>query len=85
MTLYGVLLAVNLKEFLKTLPSEAERDAFAGRCETSLGHLRNVMYGYKPCGPELAVCIERESNRVVTRIELCPATWHRIWPELAAA
>lgn len=60
----------------------AERSAFAERCGTSLGHLTNIAYGYKPCSPELAVSIELESGRAVTRPEMRPEDWARIWPEL---
>lgn len=59
-----------------------ERVAFAARCNTSLGHIQNIAYGYKPCAPELAVSIELESGRLVTRPELRPDDWPRIWPEL---
>ena len=62
-----------------------DRAAFAIRCDTSLGHLTNVAYGYKPCSPELAVSIERESGGAVKRQELRPDDWTRIWPELVAA
>lgn len=76
---------MDLKTFIKALPSEDAREAFAIRCGTTLGHMRNVMYGYKPCGPELAVSIERESAKAVERPELCPDNWRQIWPELVAA
>lgn len=71
-------------DYLKTM-DRPDRDAFAQRCGTSLGHLNNVAYGYKPCGPELAVSIEQESGGAVTRQELRPDDWPRIWPELVAA
>lgn len=74
---------MNLLEFLKTIPTD-QRGEFASRCGTTPGHLNNVAYRYKPCGPELAVNIERESGRLVTRPDLRPDDWDRIWPELAA-
>lgn len=40
------------------------------------------MYGIRPCAPELAVAIERESHKTVTRKELRPLDWKAIWPEL---
>lgn len=55
----------------------------AARCGTTLGHLTNVSYGYKECGPALAVAIEMDTRRVVTRKELRQHDWHLIWPELA--
>lgn len=58
------------------------REVFAERCGTSIGHMTNIAYGYKPCSPELAVAIEQVSGRAVTRQELRPHDWPRIWPEL---
>lgn len=73
---------MTLLEFLRQMPA-AQREPFALACETSLGHLRNVGYGYRPCAPELAVRIERESRWQVTRQDLCPSNWESIWPELS--
>ena len=61
-----------LLDYLKTLPVPGGRGEFAERCGTSLGHLNNVAYGYKPCGEALAVCIERESSGAVRVETLCP-------------
>lgn len=55
---------MELKAFLETMSLE-QRDAFASRCNTSAGHLRNISYGYKTCGEKLAIEIERESEGVV--------------------
>lgn len=55
---------LTLKDFLKGLCVE-EREAFAKRCETTYGHLRNVAYGQKPAGEKLCILIERESARKV--------------------
>lgn len=74
---------MKLKSFLKTL-SPVEASEFAARCHTSIGHLRNVASGFRPCATDLAVCIERESGRHVTRQEL-RTDWARHWPELADA
>ena len=60
-----------------------EREAFAAKCETSVGHLQNVAYGFRPASAELAVLIERNSKKQVTRIDLFPERFQRIWPELA--
>lgn len=77
------LVLMDLKTYVKSLPSEEARVAFATRCSTTLGHLKNVMYGYKPCATDLAVRIERESEGAVTRPEL-RADWADHWPELIA-
>ncbi|OGB68592.1 MAG: hypothetical protein A2486_16155 [Burkholderiales bacterium RIFOXYC12_FULL_65_23] len=74
---------MKLIDHLKQLDIQA-RDAFAASCETSPGHLRNVAYGYRRCGPELAALIEFHSHGQVTRRELCPDNWRIVWPELAA-
>lgn len=75
---------MDLTTFLKSLPDDGAREAFAVRCETTLGHLRNVGYGYRTCGTDLAVHVERESGRQVTRPELRPADYWRHWPDLPA-
>lgn len=73
---------MKLNDYLKQL-DHAARDAFAASCETSFGHLRNVAYGYRRCGAELAALVELHSQGQVTRRELCPDNWRLVWPELA--
>lgn len=75
---------MDLKTYLGSLKPD-ERDPFAVSCGTTPGHMRNVMYRQKSCAPDLAVCIERESKGAVTRRDLRPDDWHRIWPELVTA
>lgn len=70
-----------LKTFLTPMTTD-ERDEFAKKCETTRGHLQNVMYGLKSCATDLAVHIDRESNGAVRRWELRPDDWHKHWPEL---
>ena len=77
---------MDMKSFLNSLPDEEGRKAFAARCNTSIGHLRNVMYGYKTASVELAVAVELESGGAVTCNELRPTlAWVRIrdraWPK----
>lgn len=62
---------MELKTYLETM-SLAERDEFAVRCGTTAGHLRNISYGYRPCGEKLAVEIERESEGAVQCEKLRP-------------
>jgi len=71
-----------LKSYLKALADDDARTEFAGKCSTTLGHLRNVSYGLRPAAAELCVLVERESGGKVTRRDLRPDDWHRIWPEL---
>lgn len=53
-----------LKPYLFGMPMD-HRIAFARRCGTSYGHLRNVAYGQKPCAAELAIRVELESGGAV--------------------
>jgi hypothetical protein len=61
---------MDLKTYYLSMPMRL-RDKFATRCETTLGHLRNVAYG-RICGEKLAIAIERESNGVVRCESLRP-------------
>lgn len=73
---------MKLREHISQL-DDAGRLALALACQTTLPHLRNVMYGYRPCSPALAVAIEQATQGQVTRPELRPQDWRAIWPELA--
>jgi DNA-binding transcriptional regulator YdaS (Cro superfamily) len=72
---------MELKTYLSPL-SQEQREEFAKRCESTKGHLQNVMYGMKTCATDLAVHIERESKGAVRRWELRPLDWYKHWPEL---
>lgn len=65
-----IIGAMDFKFFYSSMGSD-ERDAFAARCLTTSGHLRNVVYG-KTCGEKLAISIERESGGVVRCEDLRP-------------
>ena len=62
---------MNIKSFLDSIPPD-EREAFAVRCGTSIGHLRNISYGYRSCAESLAINIERETHGAVRVEELRP-------------
>lgn len=62
---------MSLKQYLGSL-SLSERAAFAGRCGTTVGHLRNISYGTRTCRESLAIAIERESGGQVRCETLCP-------------
>lgn len=76
---------MDLKSYVKSLADEAAREAFGIRVGSTIGHLRNIANGYKPCAPALAVAIEQDSKTEVRRWDLRPDDWHRIWPELIGA
>lgn len=69
---------MTLLEYYKSLSIDARQDV-ALSCNTSVGHLRNVAYGFRTCSPGLAIALEQVSNGAVTR-KVCP-TWRRIWPD----
>jgi DNA-binding transcriptional regulator YdaS (Cro superfamily) len=75
---------MNLLDLLRSMTAE-DRAALADSGSTSVGHLRNIAYGFKSCAPWLAVSIERASGGAVTRRELRPGDWWLIWPEMITA
>jgi hypothetical protein len=77
-------MSTTLTQFLRDLPDDPAREAFAKRVESSVGHLRNVGYGYKPCSHKLAAAIWRESKFAVTRESLCPTDYWLVWHDLPA-
>lgn len=64
---------MDIKTYVMSLAPD-ERRQFADRCGTSLGHLRNIGYGFRTCADGLAIAIERESGGAVTVEELSPDT-----------
>lgn len=60
-----------LLTFINSLPIN-EREAFAKRCGTSLGYLKQVAYKERKCPAWLAIALERESNRILRCEQLCP-------------
>lgn len=66
-----VTVKQGLLDYLKPLTPE-DRDAFAERIGTSVGHLKQIGYGNRTCNPEYAVNIDRETGRKVTMQEMCP-------------
>ncbi len=62
---------MDLKTYLSSL-SLKERDALAKRCKTTAAHLRNVSYGYRPCGESLAINLDRETGGAVPCEEMRP-------------
>jgi DNA-binding transcriptional regulator YdaS (Cro superfamily) len=67
-----------------SLDKEGQK-AFAERVESTVGHLRNVMYEQRPCATDLAVRIEEHTSRKVRRQDLRPNDYWRHWPDLPRA
>lgn len=72
---------MELSEFMAPLSLD-ERTALALRAGSSYFHVRNIAFSGKVCGVLLAVELERETGGQVTRRDLRPLDWWRIWPEL---
>lgn len=62
---------VELKDYIAELSGD-ERTKFAAACESTVGHLKNVSYGYRPCAEKLAIAIERETKGGVRCEDLRP-------------
>lgn len=62
---------ISLKQYFSEL-NEKEKNSFAKSCLTTVGHIKQIMYGYRKCNPILAIAIDRESNGVVSCDDLCP-------------
>lgn len=56
-----------LRTFINSLPAD-QRDAFAGRCQTSIGYLRKAISRNERLREALCIAIERESAGAV-RVE----------------
>ncbi len=76
--------AMQLIDHLRALKTRDAQEAFAARVGSSIGHLRNVAYGYKPCATDLAVAIEADTKGAVQRRTLRPNDYWRHWPDLKA-
>lgn len=71
---------VNLKTYF-----ESERGAatkLAATLGISISYLSQLGSGKAPLSPERCVEIEEATAGAVTRKDLKPNDWHRIWPEL---
>ncbi|MCJ7854007.1 transcriptional regulator [Pseudomonas monteilii] len=55
---------MTLSEYLKTMDKEG-LEAFARRCGTSAGQLKQVAYGNRRASAGLAVCLDRETEGVI--------------------
>ncbi len=59
--------------------------ALAEKMGVSLSYLSQMAAGTSAISPERCVLIEQETSMQVTRRDLRPDDWDRIWPELIAA
>lgn len=77
---------MNLRTFLDGLPRGGITE-FAGKAGISPIYLSQLAAGQdeRVPSPELCVVLESITDRTVTRRDLRPKDWHRIWPELITA
>jgi len=68
--------------YLNKLP-EPEREPFCARLGTSYGYVRKATSAKQTPEPMRCVEIEKATAGQVTRRDLRPDDWDRIWPELA--
>ncbi len=73
---------MDLREYLDSLPRGGVAE-FAKRLDISPSYLSQLAAGTTQRSPERCVEIERATNGEVTRRDLRPDDWHRIWPEIA--
>ncbi|MGL4926547.1 MAG: Cro/Cl family transcriptional regulator [Plesiomonas shigelloides] len=70
-----------LRLYLNSLSSDRQT-VFAARCGTTVAYLRKAISKKQKLGAALSVSIEHQSGLVVSRKDLHPNDWWRIWPEL---
>ena len=71
---------------LKTYISTGERGRatkLAEVLEVSPSYLSQMASGSAAISPERCVEIEKATDGLVSRKDLYPTKWHRVWPELA--
>jgi DNA-binding transcriptional regulator YdaS (Cro superfamily) len=71
---------VNLKSYFESQRGAAKK--LAEDIGVSPSYLSQMSSGLTPISPERAVSIEKATGAAVTRRDLFPDTWERIWPEL---
>jgi len=73
-----IFAAMDFRTFWLEMPPKDRRE-FADRCGAAVGHLHNIAYGCKQCGPTLAIVIARESGGKVSLESLCrEADWEYV-------
>lgn len=73
---------MNLKNFLSSMARGGVSE-FAKSLGVSTSYLCQMASGAAPIPHERAVEIEGLSDGAVTRRDMFPEKWHRIWPELS--
>lgn len=64
--------------------SGGKQVVFARLVELSPAYVNQICSGARPIPVEHMAAFEKASNGAVTRQEMCPQSWARVWPELVA-
>lgn len=75
---------MELRKYIDTLERGKAKE-LAEVLEVSSSYLSQMASGKTAISPARCVDIENATNRVVTRKDLRPNDWFKIWPELTAA
>ena len=75
---------MELRKYIDTLERGKAKE-LAEVLEVSRSYLSQMASGKTAISPARCVDIEIATNRVVTRKDLRPNDWFKIWPELSAA
>lgn len=75
---------MELRKYIDTLERGKAKE-LAEVLEVSSSYLSQMASGKTAISPARCVDIENATNRVVTRKDLRPNDWFKIWPELSAA
>ena len=73
---------MDLKNYL--IESDTKKAEFARAINVSAALLHQWLEGIRPVAIQHCPTIEKQTCGKVTRKELRPDDWHKIWPELAA-
>ena len=74
---------MDLKNYL--IESDTKKAEFARAINVSAALLHQWIEGIRPVAIQHCPAIEKQTGGKVTRKELRPDDWHKIWPDLAAA
>ena len=74
---------MDLKNYL--IESDTKKAEFARAINISAALLHQWIEGIRPVAIQHCPAIEKQTGGKVTRKELRPDDWHKIWPDLAAA
>lgn len=73
---------MNLKNYIKQ-SSKGEAKRLAGCLGVSKSYMSQMISGLAAINPERCVVIEKETLGMVTRRDLRPSDWWRVWPDLS--